>query len=231
MGDDQLTDGALRAQVRQFIFESFKAWGTPPVVELVMTRFGLTRDQATQVFRDLEDAHHISLVPGTARILMAFPFSAIATPFRVTAGGDRYFANCAWDAIAFHAMLNEDVRIDSFCDHCAEPITIELHDGRAHTVEPAEAIVYLATSPSEWWKDITTTCGNTMVFFSSTEHRDASGLCKTDAPGASLTPAQAHALSEPIYRMKFDLDYERPTPDQMAAHFTAIGLTDPYWQR
>ena len=99
------TDDALRAQVRQFIFESFRAWGTPPVVELVMTRFDLTREQATEVLRDLEAAHHISLVPGTARILMAFPFSAIATPFRVTVDEDRYFANCAWDAIAFHAML------------------------------------------------------------------------------------------------------------------------------
>jgi hypothetical protein len=231
MGDGGLTDGALRAQVRQFIFESFRAWGTPPVVELVMTRFDLTRDQATQVLKDLEDAHHISLVPGTARILMAFPYSAIATPFRVTAGGERYFANCAWDAIAFHSMLNQDVTIDSFCDHCAEPIRIELHDGHAHTVEPAGTIVYLARYPSEWWNDIRTTCGNTMVFFSSAEHRDASGLCATDADGASLTPDQAHALSEPVYTTKFDLDYERPTPDQMAAHFTAIGLTDPYWQR
>jgi hypothetical protein len=82
MGDDHLTDGALRAQVRQFIFESFRAWGTPPVVELVMTRFDLTRDQATQVFRDLEDAHHISLVPGTARILRPSP----SRPSRLRSG-------------------------------------------------------------------------------------------------------------------------------------------------
>lgn len=225
------TDDALRAQVRQFIFESFRAWGTPPVVELVMTRFELTRDRATEVLRELEDAHHISLVPGTARILMAFPFSAIATPFRVTADQDRYFANCAWDAIAFHAMLNRDVHIDSFCDHCAQPIRIEMHEGRATTVEPAEAIVYLARDPSTWWDDITTTCGNTMVLFSSPEHRDASGLCETDAPGASLTPDQVHALSERLYATKFDLDYVRPSATEFAAHATAIGLTEPYWQR
>ena len=96
------TDDGLRAQVRQFIFESFRAWATPPVVELVMTRIDLTREQATNALRELEAAHHISLVPGTARILMAFPYSAIATPFRVTVDGERFFANCAWDAIAFH---------------------------------------------------------------------------------------------------------------------------------
>ncbi len=225
------TDTALQSEVRQFIFESFRAWGTPPVVELVMNRFNLTREQATEVLRDLEAAHHIALVPGTARILMAFPFSAIATPFRVTVDEDRYFANCAWDAIAFHAMLNHDIRVDSFCDHCAEPIRIEMHEGRATTVEPAEAIVYLARSPSRWWDDITTTCGNTMVFFASPEHRDASGLCETDAQGASLTPDQVHALGEPLYTTKLDLDYTRPTPAEQAAHAIAIGLTEPYWQR
>lgn len=224
------TDEALRAHVRQFIFESFRAWGTPPVIELVMTRFELTREQATEVLHELEAAHHIALVPGTARILMAFPFSAIATPFRVTVDEDRYFANCAWDAIAFHAMLDQDVRIDSFCDHCAEPIRIEMHEGRATTVEPAGAIVYLARSPSSWWDDITTTCGNTMVFFSSPEHRDASGLCETDASGASLTPDEVHAMGEPLYTTKLDLDYTRPSPAEQAAHATAIGLTDPYWQ-
>jgi hypothetical protein len=70
-----------------------------------------------------------------------------------------------------------------------------------------------------------------MVFFSSAEHRDASGLYQTDAPGASLTPDQVHALSGPIYAGKFDLDYARPTSTEFAAHITSIGLTDPYWQR
>ena len=222
---------ALNAEIRQYIFECFRAWGTPPVVELLMTRFGLTRERASQVLRELEAAHHISLVPGTARILMAFPFSAIATPFRVTVDDDRYFANCAWDAIAFHTMLRHAVVVESFCDHCAEPIRIELSEGRATRVEPPGVIVYLARTPSRWWDDITTTCGNTMVFFSSPEHRDASGRSETDAQGASLTPDQVLALSEPIYATKFDLDYVRPTPVELGDHVAAIGLTDPYWQR
>ncbi|MEO8252353.1 MAG: organomercurial lyase [Chloroflexota bacterium] len=226
-----MTGDKIAARVRKYIFECFRASGTPPVVEQVMTRFALTRGQATETLRELEDAHHISLVPGTARILMAFPFSAIATPFKVTVGGDQYFANCAWDAVAFHTMLRQNVQVDSFCDHCAEPVRIDLSEGRATLVEPAGAMVYLARTPSHWWDDITTTCGNTMVFFSSAEHRDASSLCETDGHGASLTPAQVLALSEPIYATKFDLDYTRPTAAELAAHFTEIGLTDPYWQR
>ena len=58
--------------------------GRPPVVEELMTEFGLTRAETTAVLRELADARHVALVSGTSRILMAFPFSAIATPFRVT---------------------------------------------------------------------------------------------------------------------------------------------------
>ena len=68
----------LGQPIRLFIFEHFLESGVPPVVEELMGEFSLSRDDATQALRDLEAAHHIALVPGTARILMAFPFSAVA---------------------------------------------------------------------------------------------------------------------------------------------------------
>ena len=195
-----------------------------------MTTHSLSREEATDVFRGLEAARHIALVKGTARILMAFPFSAIATPFRVTVRGRAYFANCAWDAIAFHAMLGEDVHVESFCHHCAMPIRLEMRDGRAVNVAPADTIVYLALPPTQWWEDITTTCSNTMVFFASAEHRDASALCAASSSSASLAPDQVHLLSGPIYSTKLALDYARPSRDELLAHFAAIGLTGDYWK-
>ena len=88
----------LVAQARKMVFDHFREHAVPPVLEDVMRQFELGREDAFAVLRALEDAHHLKLVPGTQRILMAFPFSAIATPFRVTANNQRYFANCAWDA-------------------------------------------------------------------------------------------------------------------------------------
>ncbi|MEO7332773.1 MAG: alkylmercury lyase family protein [Gemmatimonadales bacterium] len=220
----------LAPRVRKFIFDHFLAHSAPPVLEQVMTEFGVSRDDATELLRELENAHHIALVKGTARILMAFPFSAVATPFRVTVSGRHYFANCAWDAVAFHTMLGADVRIDSFCHHCAAPIQIEMQGGQAVRVEPAEALVYLALRPTQWWDDITTTCSNTMVFFASPEHRDASDLHDPGVAAASLTPDQVHALSGPIYGRKFALDYARPSRPELLAHFAAMGLTSDYWQ-
>jgi len=219
----------LGARVRLLIFEHFAEHGVPPVVEQVMTEFRLDRDQASQALSELQAARHIALVKGTARILMAFPFSAIATPFRVTAGGRAYFANCAWDALAFHAMFGNEIRVDSYCHHCAEPIRIEMRDGHASVVDPPEALIYLALRPTEWWADITTTCSNTMVFFASPAHRDASDLCVPADRSASLTPDQVHALSGPIYAGKFEIDYARPGRQELLDHFAAIGLTGEYW--
>lgn len=220
----------LAARLRLHIFEHFLEHAAPPVLEEVMGTFSLDRDDATGVLRDLEAARHIALVPGTARILMAFPFSAIATPFQVTVRGRSYFANCAWDAIAFHAMLGDETRVESFCHHCARPIRIELRDGLSTVIDPPESIVYLALRPAVWWGDIVTTCSNTMVFFASPEHRDASDLCARADEGASLTPDQVHALSGPIYAGKFALDYARPTREALLAHWTAMGLTGDYWR-
>ncbi len=226
-----MSEPTLIQRARLRIFEHFREHAAPPVVEQLMVEFTLTRDEASEVLRELDATRHMALVPGTARVLMAFPFSAIATPFRVAAGGRTYFANCAWDAVAFHAMLDEaDVMIDSACHHCAEPIHIELRGGRATVVQPAEAIVYLALKPTQWWQDIVTTCSNTMVFFASEEHRDASDLCAPAEQAASLTPDAVHALSGPIYRTKFAIDYARPGKDELLAHFAALGLTGEYWQ-
>ncbi|MEX0629468.1 MAG: organomercurial lyase [Chloroflexota bacterium] len=225
-----MSDDLLPQRVRKFIFDQFVDHAAPPVVEQVMTAFSLSRDDATEVLRTLEAARHIALVKGTARILMAFPFSAVATPFRVTVRDRQYFANCSWDAIAFHAMLGDDVRVDSFCHHCAAPIEIQMTDGRAAHVAPRDALVYLALRPTQWWEDIITTCSNTMVFFASPEHRDASDLGAPAQAAASLTPDQVHALSIPIYARKLALDYARPAKQELLDHFAAMGLTSEYWQ-
>jgi hypothetical protein len=224
-----VSDTALQQRVRLFIFDHFLENAAPPVVEQVMNEFSLSRSDAADALRDLEAARHIALVKGTARILMAFPFSAIATPFRVTTRGQTYVANCAWDAIAFHAMLGTDVRVESFCHHCAQPIEVELRGGHATLVNPPESLVYLALRPTEWWSDIITTCSNTMVFFASPEHRDASDLCAPADQAASLTPEQVHTLSGPIYAGKFTLGYARPAKEELLAHFAAMGLTGQYW--
>lgn len=217
----------LAARVRKAIFDRFLAATAPPVLEELMVDFSLSRAEASDILQTLQSARHIALVPGTDRILMAFPFSAVVTPFRVVANGRRYFANCAWDAIAFHAMLDSDIEVESFCHHCGEPIHLEMSGGRTIVAEPGEALVYLAVPAAQWWENIVTTCGSTMVFFSSPQHRDVSALHA--GRGASLTPDQTHRLSVLTYARKLALDYARPTKQDVVDHFARIGLSGEFW--
>jgi hypothetical protein len=220
----------LTQRVRLFVYEHFLEHAVPPLVEQLMAEFDLTRAETVAVLREVAEARGVAVVKGTSRILMAWPFSAVATPFAVRTGGKRYYANCSWDAIAFHTMLGDaPIRIDSYCHHCARPIEIEFENGRATLVEPSTTIVYLALKPTQWWEDIILTCSNTMVFFCSAEHRAASGLAASE-PGASLTPHEAHALGVPLYRDRLRIDYARPGRDELNAHFASLGLTGPYWQ-
>ena len=226
-----MTEPTLAQRVRQRIYEHFLATSRPPLVEELMTEFSLTRAETVAVIRDLVETRGVAVVKGTSRILMAWPFSAIATPFLVRARDTSWYANCSWDAIAFHAMLGEDdVSIESFCHHCARPIRIELSGGRATLVVPKSTVVYLELRPSQWWEDIITTCSNTMVFFCSIEHRDESGRAGRSRPNATLTPDQTHQVGVPLYANRLKIDYVRPGRDELNAHFASLGLTGPYWR-
>ena len=220
----------LPKHVRKFVFDHFRERSTPPVLEDVMRRFSLGRDEAYRVLQDLESARHVRLVPGTQRILMAFPFSAVATPFRVTAEkGRRYFANCAWDAIALHATLEEDVRIDSHYHDCATDLGFELRAGQVREASHPDILVHISIPAAHWWDDIVNTCSNHMVFFMSRDHLSD---WRSVHPGAgeALTVEQTHRLGFPICRDKMDLDYARPPKEQLVAHFESMGLTSDFWR-
>src|SRR2546426_3940938 len=141
----------LRKNVRKFIFEHFEEYAIAPVLEQIMQKFELDRTSAFNVLVDLQSARHIALLPGTQRILMAFPFSSIVTPFKVRiARKDKdYFANCAWDAVAIHIAVGKEQWIDSYCHHCAEDLTIHLKDQMIVSEgSQSQALIYLTDRKS-----------------------------------------------------------------------------------
>lgn len=224
--------GAAARDIRKLIYDRFRETSRPPVVEEIMERFTLHRRRVVDILRELESARQLALVPGTERILMAHPFSAIATPFRVEArGGRTFFANCAWDSIAFHVLLEERIRIDSYCHHCGETVEISLADDAVQSARPASTIVYLALPAAKWWENIVLACSNTMLFFSSAAHLgDWLAADPTLSAGEALAIDTTIRLSFPIYRGKMALDYERPSAALLSNHFRDLGLTGPFWQ-
>jgi hypothetical protein len=218
-------------RLRHFIFEWCLAKEHPPVIEELIAAFTASREECRTALLSLESQRLLVLLPGTDRILMAHPFSGIVTPFRAaTPSGKRYFANCAWDAIAFHVMLQEDVSITSFCHQCGRSIAVKLSGQRVGHSSPVTTVVFLAPPAAQWWKDVIHSCSNTMVFFCSVEHQlEWSRQAGAPDPGAVLSIQQVITLSIPIYRTKMALDYQRPSVAVLRAHFAEMGLTGAFW--
>ncbi len=221
----------LTKAVRKLVFDRFLETGSPPVLEEIMQKFKLDRKRASGALKELEAGRHIVLLRNTNRILMAHPFSSIATPFRVRRQNNRvYHANCAWDAIAFHTMLNEPVVVDSYCHHCGEKVSITLVNQKPLFMRPDGVIVYIGTPAARWWDDISNTCSNNMTFFSNMAHLHEWVATNPDKQGANLDICQTLQLSIPIYRDKMKADYKRPSKEELAAHFESLGLHGDFWK-
>jgi len=216
-------------RIRKYIFDYFEAYAVAPVLEQVMREFNLSSDEAADAFRKLQDAHHISLVAGTTRILMAFPFSAVTTPFRTAVGERTYFANCAWDTVALHVMLEKDARVESYCHHCAEPVEIALREGRVVSSQPPEPLIFLSMPVAKWYDNLVNTCSNNMVYFASREHMDSWLAANPGLKGEALTPAKMAEVCRPLAKGRMELGYLRPPKEELMAYWDSVGMTSDFW--
>jgi hypothetical protein len=203
---------SLEARDRAAVFGACLRDDSPPPVKQVMSQFRLPREEIEASLDRLDAARHLKLVPGTQCVLMAFPFSAVATPYRVVVAGRRsYFANCAWDSIAFHPMPRSPVTVESYCHHCGQPIRFALREGQVEAGPGDAPVVYFGLPAAVWWKDIVFTCANTMLFFASSEHLRTWRAAQSHAPGVELSVEQVLRLSEPLYAGKMEVGYSRPS--------------------
>lgn len=221
----------LDRRVRKYVFGHFVEACAAPLLEEIAHDLGLGLEETRESLKRLDDAHHLKLLEGTSRILMAFPFSALPTPYKVSRdNGKQYYANCAWDSIAFHPMLGEPVQVDSYCAHCGLAIRFRIERGAGIPPSGGLPLVHLRLPASEWWKDITRTCANTMVFLLP-ERRHQDGLDPAArADRGIVTVDQVLGMSVPIYARKLELDYERPSASVLQRTFEQLGLTGPYWR-
>ena len=221
---------ALSKTVRKFVFDEFLEHSRPPVLEEIMARFELDRVAAFGVLKELHDSHLLVLLAGSQRILMAHPFSSITSPFEATVSNKKYFANCAWDAIAFHVMLRKDTTVDSFCHHCAEKIQIQLSENKIVSSKPKEPIIFIGVPASKWWENVVNTCSNNMIFFSSKRDQEEWQEKHPGQTGKTLSIDQAIKLSIPLYQDKMKLDYARPTKDELNIYMNSMGLKGDFWK-
>ena len=139
-------DAAVRARVYDMTMRT----GTPPAGADVAKALSTSRDAVLAAFDRLAVAHVLVLQPGTGEILMANPFSAVPTPFRVETAKISAYGNCIWDALGIPAMLHSDAKIVTSCGDCGASAKIAVS---GDTVR-GEGVLHFAIPAREWWNDI-----------------------------------------------------------------------------
>ena len=80
----------------------------------------------------LQDGHDHALVlqENGMELRMAHPFSAVPTPYRVSAAGRWWYANCAWDAFGVCAALVERDDVGKRLGDLVDEVLVHGREGR-----------------------------------------------------------------------------------------------------
>jgi len=133
---------ARETVVLQHVLRALVERGGPVEVEFIVAAFddrppgGIRADLARLDTDDL-----IQIREG--RVDIAYPFSAVPTPFMVQlADGRPRYACCAIDALGIAPMLDQPVRIRSRCHHCGEPLELAV-DQTGSGLQAQEVMVWV----------------------------------------------------------------------------------------
>jgi Alkylmercury lyase len=150
------SDEALK--LRQFIYEYWCERGHGPNLRAAHEGTGLSRGQIIEAYKQL-DLGIICVVDHDTQnfnLLKAQPFSSFPSQVEVHIDGRFHcFAGCALESIALSRMppfAGKEVRLESYCSCCLEPVTIATRDGEVLSRQPESVLIHVSASPRDWNK-------------------------------------------------------------------------------
>jgi hypothetical protein len=148
----KMTSERAITRARLAVLEMVIASGAVPEAREVAAHLGEDEASVVEAFRALHDGHVYVLEPGEpARLRMANPFSAVPTPFAVTARGRRYFGNCIWDALGVVSVLGGEGTVDTSCPDRKHPLRLRV---AGRELVDSQGIVHFGVPARRWWDDI-----------------------------------------------------------------------------
>ena len=140
-------------QIRHFIYEYWVEQSGPPDAGAIARRFALPKREALAALRRLHEAHALVLKANGEDILMAPPFSAVPTDYRVMVDDKSYYANCAWDSLGIPAALDRDAAIEARHPLSRDIVRYAVQSGRL----AGDGLVHFARPFRQWYEDIVDT--------------------------------------------------------------------------
>lgn len=138
--------------IRLSVYEALAASGYAPSARALGARFAIAEAEARQALQRLHDAHALVLEAESGKILMAHPFSAAPSDYRVFIGKTAYYANCAWDSLGIPAMLGADARIEARHPLSGEIVEYRVDDSKL--IGGRNALAHFAKPFRHWYDDI-----------------------------------------------------------------------------
>ena len=145
------TGASIDLIVRHYVYDHAMLEGLPPTTVETALALSCTLDEVQASFKRLAAAHIFVLQKETGEILMANPFSAVPTPFRVRVGSLTFFGNCIWDAMGIPAMLKQEAVIQASCSCCGTAMSLKI---TGNSLEPAPGLAHFAVPAAQWWDNI-----------------------------------------------------------------------------
>ena len=146
MNDESIFEKRVRAE----IYEITMREGTPPLAARVAEAIQAPVRTILGAFASLAERHMLVVQPGSGEILMAGPYSAVPTPFRVVASEWKAYGNCMWDALGIAAMSGSDADIDTSCGDCGAAMHVNVRGDRVE----GDGVIHFALPARLWWKDV-----------------------------------------------------------------------------
>jgi hypothetical protein len=151
MDDAARDDGLLRHRIHRRLADTGEA---PSFPEIAAWTGGAAAAEAA--LGRLHEAHAVVLDDDRRSIRMALPFSAVPTGHAVVAGDRRWWANCAWDALALPPLLGVDAEIEATWADTGAPVDLAVR-GDALVGAGVDGFVAYGIPARRWWDDIVAT--------------------------------------------------------------------------
>lgn len=136
-------------QVRATVIQTLRDTGAAPSAAAIGELLRVDASRVSAALHALAAAHRLVLVPGTDAVMMAHPFSGVASDFLVTIGARTWFANCAWDGLAILTLLG-DGTLETHSPATGVSIVLTARQG----VVEGDAVVHFPVPARRFWDDI-----------------------------------------------------------------------------
>ncbi|KAF5858673.1 hypothetical protein ETB97_003888 [Aspergillus alliaceus] len=226
--------------VRHQLFQFYLKECRPPTVIELATECGLNTTEIHQILDRLEELHHIVQYKHQSRsptpIAMAHPFSHLPTPFVVSQGSRRWWANCVWCAFGLAAMLSPlkatiSTRSGSIGTELEftiqdDQVTCMGHDGE---LDVDNCHCHFSIPPVKWWGDVRFACTTIQIFATKQEALEWPQKYGFYS-GEIMTLKTLWLLSKAWYHDKHTYGYDRKTAEEVETLFNQLGMTSDFWK-